>query len=92
MVNLQCLLDKIFLTSGRLSHHERVLCWFPRYLSYFEQSIEILMHNDEILPITWKYYIAIMAVSCYECDHLIKLLEEQFLINNGNIEWLTNGL
>jgi len=31
-INLQELLDKIFLSNGRLTHHERVLTWFPKYL------------------------------------------------------------
>lgn len=50
------------------------------------------MTHEDALPITWKYYIAIMAVSCYECDYLLKLLEEQFLLNGGNVVWLTKGM
>ena len=69
MVNMQQLLDKIFIANGRLYRHERILCWFPRYVEYFVENEELLMNNDDILPITWKYYIAIMAVSCYECDY-----------------------
>jgi len=38
--------------------------------------MEILMETDDVLPITWKYYIAIMAISCYECVYLQKILEE----------------
>lgn len=33
-----------------------------------------------------------MAVSCYECEYLLKIQEEQFLINGGDISWLTGGL
>lgn len=50
------------------------------------------MEKDDVLPIAWKYYIAIMAVSCYDCEYLLKILEEQFILNNGNVEWLTSGL
>jgi hypothetical protein len=50
------------------------------------------MSHEDVLPITWKYYIAIMAISCYECEYLLKLMEEQFLLNGGNVEWLTKGL
>ena len=75
-INLQQLLVQVFLTHGRLFHHERILCWFPRYLQYFVESEDLLMNKEDILPITWKYYIAIMAVSCYECEYLLKILEE----------------
>lgn len=37
-LDLQGLLDKVFLTNGRLFHHERILCWFPRYLELFEET------------------------------------------------------
>lgn len=33
-----------------------------------------------------------MAVSCYDCDYLLKILEEQFMLSGGNIEWLQRGL
>lgn len=49
------------------------------------------MTHEDVLPVTWKYYIAIMAISCYECEYLLKLLEEQFLLNGGNVGWLTKG-
>jgi hypothetical protein len=51
-----------------------------------------MMNQEDVLPITWKYYIAIMAVSCYECEYLLKLLEEQFLQYGGDVEWLTCGM
>ncbi len=34
-VPLKSLLDDIFYTHGRVRPHERVLCWFPKYLEYF---------------------------------------------------------
>ena len=50
------------------------------------------MDHDEQLSTVWKYYIAIMAISCYECDYLLKILEEQFLHYGGNLLWLNKGL
>lgn len=91
-MNLQALLDKIFLTNGRLFHHEKILCWFPKYLSHFVETSEVLMNREDVLPITWKYYIAIMAVSCYDCEYLVKILEEQFLLYGGDVAWLMHGL
>lgn len=51
-----------------------------------------MMNKQDILPITWKYYLSIMAVSCYECEYLLKIQEEQFLLNGGDVSWLTEGL
>jgi hypothetical protein len=42
-VNLQELLEKAFFTNGRLFHHERVLCWFPKYFQLYTQTQEQLM-------------------------------------------------
>lgn len=82
----------MFLTNGRLFHHERILCWFPRYLQYCVEANDVLMNREDVLPITWKYYLSIMAVSCYDCEYLLKIQEEQFLLYGGEIEWITNGL
>ena len=35
MVELKPLLDDLFYTHGRIRPHERILCWFPKYLEYF---------------------------------------------------------
>jgi hypothetical protein len=33
-----------------------------------------------------------MAVSCYECDYLLRCLEEQYLLSGGEVSWLLEGL
>ena len=33
-----------------------------------------------------------MAVSCYHCDYLLNILEEQFILEGGNLTWITEGL
>lgn len=33
-----------------------------------------------------------MAASLYECDYLLRTLEEQFLICGGDVAWLVEGL
>lgn len=91
-VDLKELLTKIFLTNGRLMHHERVLCVFPDYLQMHFNLLNDLMNGSNVLPITHRYYLSIMAVSCYNCEYLLKIQEEQFVMNGGNIQWLQNGL
>jgi hypothetical protein len=44
-INLKALLDRIFLTNGRLFHHERILCWFPKYLSLFYEAHDLTMNR-----------------------------------------------
>jgi len=39
-----------------------------------------------------NYYLAIMAVSCYKCEYLLYVLQEQFLLEGGPLEWLVFGL
>jgi hypothetical protein len=55
-------------------------------------SNEFMMEREDVLPVVWKYYISIMAVSCYDCEYLLKILGEQFLLNGGDINWLINGI
>ena len=50
------------------------------------------MNNQSMLPIAHRYYLAIMAVSCYNCEYLIKILEEQFVLNEGDPQWLAQGI
>jgi hypothetical protein len=33
-----------------------------------------------------------MAVSCFQCEYLLNILEEQFVLNGGDIQWLIQGL
>lgn len=33
-----------------------------------------------------------MAVSCYNCDYLLNILEECFVLSGGNPQWITHGL
>jgi len=33
-----------------------------------------------------------MAVSCYKCEYLLYILQEQFLLCGGPLEWLIFGL
>ena len=45
-----------------------------------------------MLKLNQKLYLGIMAVSCYKCDYLLNILEEQFVLNGGELEWITEGL
>lgn len=95
-VPLKSLLDDIFYTHGRVRPHERVLCWFPKYLEYFLNTSNAMIGKSQadsgVLAIEHKLFLGIMAVSCYRCDYLLSILEEQFVQVGGNLEWLADGL
>lgn len=79
---------------GRSLHHLQLFTMstftFPEYMRKHIEAEERLglRHSHDLLPVTWKLYIAIMAVSCYENSYLLVFLEEQFIQSGGNPEWL----
>ena len=95
-VELKKLLDGIFYEHGRIRPHERILCWFPKYLEFYSSTYDKVIGNSAndrgVLKLNQKLYLGIMAVSCYNCDYLLKILEEQFVLNGGDLEWITEGL
>ena len=40
----------------------------------------------------YKHYISIMAACCYESESLINIIEEQFILQGGDPQWLVQGL
>lgn len=48
--------------------------------------------DDDVLRLDQKLYLAIMAVSCYQCDYLLNLLEEQFILEGGDLNAISEGL
>ncbi|MCP4651584.1 MAG: hypothetical protein GY853_16100 [PVC group bacterium] len=46
---------------GRILLHEWFLFWFPEYFDKYAETIETLFMKDEFIPITWRFYIALMV-------------------------------
>ena len=96
-VDLKAILDDIFFEKGRVRPHERILCWFPKYVEYYSNTRDAVVgksseaHGD-VLPLDQKLYLGIMAVSCYHCDYLLNMLEEEFVLEGGDLTWITEGL
>ena len=80
-VSLKSILDDLFFENGRIRPHERILCWFPKYIQYYANTSDKVIgksaeaHSD-VMSLDHKLYLAIMAVSCYQCDYLLNILEE----------------
>lgn len=96
-VPLKAILDDLFYENGRIRPHERILCWFPKYIQYFAATQDLVIGrssqtSQDVLSLEHKLYLAIMAVSCYQCDYLLNILEEQFVLEGGDLAWITEGL
>ncbi len=81
-VDVFSLMEKNYITYGRNLHYLELFTLqsfpFPEYLRRFlEADLQLgLTHSHDLLPSTWKLYIAIMATSCYENSYLLAILEE----------------
>jgi hypothetical protein len=60
-------------------------------LDYFTGFLKLVLVED-VLSLDMKLYLGIMAVSCFNCEYMLNILEEQFVLNGGNLEWITGGL
>ena len=70
----------------------RVLLLFPKYLKYKFEYIETIMNGQEgPLPISWRYYIAIMTISQSNCEYLVYFIKEIFVASGGDYNWLIKG-
>lgn len=73
--------------------YEYFYLWFASdYYQLQRNTVFHLMKKDGILPLNWKYYIAIMAVSTMKSEHMLKSLEEVYLENDGDSSWLIFGI
>ncbi len=95
-VPIKAILDDLFFEHGRIRPHERILCWFPKYLQFYQETYSAVIgkssEDSDVLRLDQKLYLAIMAVSCYHCDYLLNILEENFVLEGGDLTWITEGL
>lgn len=78
---------------GKIKLEDLFLFWFPEHYFLKQKILEILLFPSKgYMPITWKYYLGIMAASTMKCEFLYRYLEEEFLLNGGDEDWLIKGL
>ncbi len=76
----------------RLYAYEHFFFWFKDYFYLLLETENVLLNEDGYIPKTWRYYIALMAVSSVKCKYLFRIIEEKFLENGGDESWLIFGL
>jgi hypothetical protein len=81
-------LVKMNSRNGRMFLYEGFFLWFSDYFQSYSNTVDKLMSDDNCIPMTWKYYLAIMAVATIKCQYLLRQLEKDFLDKGGNMEWL----
>ncbi|CAI2173427.1 6145_t:CDS:2 [Funneliformis geosporum] len=83
------LLSDTFINLGRLSHFYRVLAYFPGFMEKYQTSYNIIVKGPiGPVPISWRFYIGIMAASQHKCQYIVSKLTSDFLINGGDANWL----
>jgi len=75
---------------GRIPKSEQLLVFYPDVMEKIFKVHQQIMLGEGPLPLDWRYFIAISAVSCYQCEYLYYLLLEEFEEAGGNTEWLQN--
>jgi hypothetical protein len=86
------LMNSIGENKGKLYLFEHFFFWFRDYFKFYLKTIRYLMKEETLLPINWRYFIAIMAASAMKSNYMLKTLEESFLNNGGDEKWLIHGL
>lgn len=75
---------------GRIPKSEQLLVFYPDVMEKVFKVHRQIMLDDGPLPLDWRYFIAISAVSCYQCEYLYYLLLGEFEEAGGNVDWLNN--
>ncbi|XP_076372702.1 sestrin-1-like isoform X8 [Tachypleus tridentatus] len=91
VLSTQALFADTFLQNNKLDHVTQVMGYHPQYLDPFLRTQNYILKGDGPLPFDYRHYIAIMASSRHQCTYLVKLQIQEFLLQEGNKEWL-NGL
>lgn len=79
-------------SSGSLLIYENFFFWYSGLIPLNHNTIEVIMNENGLIPIPWRYFIAIMAVSTIRCHYLLIKLQESFLLKGGDEDWLVYGL
>eukprot|EP01088_Endostelium_zonatum_P006316 TRINITY_DN18428_c0_g1_i2.p1 TRINITY_DN18428_c0_g1~~TRINITY_DN18428_c0_g1_i2.p1 ORF type:complete len:567 (+),score=78.73 TRINITY_DN18428_c0_g1_i2:83-1783(+) len=81
----------IFMDTGRVSHLDRILAWHPTFLekSYSTYRLVMLTARAGPLPLHMRNYIAILSCAQFRCRTLLRLQEEEFRRNYGDVTWLS---
>lgn len=85
-------LKELCYSYGRILIYENFFFWYSGIIPKYVNSLFVIMEEEGNVPVTWRYYIAMMAVSTINCYYLFKHLQEMFLFKGGDEDWIILGL
>ncbi|KNE59098.1 hypothetical protein AMAG_03441 [Allomyces macrogynus ATCC 38327] len=75
----------------RLTHLDRVLAYFPKYLVAFRRAYRRLLFDmSGPLPRAWRLYLALMAAAQFRSVPVAGLLRVEYLQAGGDPAWLAH--
>jgi hypothetical protein len=54
-------LDWIIQHYGKIMIYETIFLWYSNYFPLYSHTFQVLMSEEGAIPLTWRYYIAIMV-------------------------------
>jgi hypothetical protein len=84
--------DWVTKNYGKILIYENMFLWYSNYFPLYSQTFNVLMNEEGAIPETWRYYIAIMAVSTIRSDYHLRHLKAIYLVKGGDEDWLINGV
>ena len=77
---------------NKLLNVERFISKIPDYLPYFSNTFSNILNKESSISLHKKLFLGIIAASSLQSKFLYSELEREYLINEGNEEWLIHGL
>lgn len=71
---------------------ERIISKLPNYYPLFAKTFQYIFHNKSPLIMIKKVFLGMIAASSLNNKFLFSELEREFIINEGNEEWIIHGL
>lgn len=65
-----------------------MLAWHPSFHEKWFSTTHFLLRDAGPLQLPVRNYIAILAAARHKCQYLVRLQEEEFLLNGGDAKWL----
>ncbi|KNE59356.1 hypothetical protein AMAG_03652 [Allomyces macrogynus ATCC 38327] len=77
---------------GRVMHLDRVLAYFPAYLTKWRLATRaVLRDTNGPVPRAWRLYLAVAAASQFQCLPVAALMRSEYLQAGGDPAWLELG-
>ncbi|KAA0710356.1 Sestrin-2 [Triplophysa tibetana] len=84
----QEMMSEALLSDGRVDHVTMAMGLHSSYLACFLRTQHALLQLDGPLPLSWRYFIIILASARHQCSYLVQHHTAAFLFAGGDETWL----